>query len=69
VDTKVKIETPVQGNDKEPWNGIADYCMFRENGAQPGHVRVTSSIIIKGEKGVQTHIRFVNARPQSGIQS
>lgn len=30
--SKVKIEIPVDGYDKEPWNGVTDYCLFRENG-------------------------------------
>lgn len=30
--TKVKEEIPVDGYDKEPWNGVSDYCLYRENG-------------------------------------
>ncbi len=30
--SKVKIEIPVDGYDKEPWNGVSDYCLYRENG-------------------------------------
>ena len=30
--SKVKIEIPVDGYDAEPWNGITDYCLYRENG-------------------------------------
>jgi type I site-specific restriction endonuclease len=29
---KVKIEIPVDGYDTEPWNGISDYTLCRENG-------------------------------------
>lgn len=29
---KVKIEIPVDGYDKEPWNGVTDYCLYCENG-------------------------------------
>jgi type I site-specific restriction endonuclease len=29
---KVKIEIPVDGYEAEPWNGISDYCLYRENG-------------------------------------
>ena len=29
---KVKIEIPVDGYDAEPWNGVTDYCLYRENG-------------------------------------
>jgi type I restriction enzyme, R subunit len=28
----VGIEIPVDGYDAEPWNGITDYCLYRENG-------------------------------------
>ncbi len=30
--SKVGTEIPVDGYDKEPWNGVTDYCLFRENG-------------------------------------
>jgi type I site-specific restriction endonuclease len=30
--SRVKIEIPVDGYDKEPWNGVTDYCLYRENG-------------------------------------
>jgi len=30
--SKVKIEIPVDGYDAEPWNGITDYCLYRETG-------------------------------------
>jgi type I restriction enzyme R subunit len=30
--SKVRIEIPVDGYDKEPWNGVSDYCLYRENG-------------------------------------
>lgn len=29
---RVGIEIPVDGYDAEPWNGITDYCLYRENG-------------------------------------
>ncbi len=29
---KVKIEIPVDGYDAEPFNGVTDYCLYRENG-------------------------------------
>ena len=29
---KVKIEIPVDGYDAEAWNGVTDYCLYRENG-------------------------------------
>jgi len=30
--SKVKTEIPVDGYDAEPFNGITDYCLYRENG-------------------------------------
>ena len=29
---QVGLEIPVDGYDKEPWNGVTDYCLFRPNG-------------------------------------
>ena len=29
---KVKIEIHVDGYDKELFNGVSDYCLYRENG-------------------------------------
>jgi type I restriction enzyme R subunit len=29
---KVRVEIPVDGYDAEPWNGVTDYCLYRENG-------------------------------------
>jgi type I site-specific restriction endonuclease len=29
---KVRIEIQVDGYDAEPWNGVTDYCLYRENG-------------------------------------
>ena len=30
--SKVRIEIPVDGYDAEPWNGVSDYTLYRENG-------------------------------------
>jgi type I site-specific restriction endonuclease len=30
--SRVKIEIPVDGYDAEPWNGVSNYCLYRENG-------------------------------------
>jgi len=30
--TRVRIEIPVDGYDAAPWNGVTDYCLYRENG-------------------------------------
>lgn len=32
--SKVKIEIPVDGYDAELWNGVTDYCLYRENGEE-----------------------------------
>ncbi len=29
---RVGLEIPVDGYDKEPWNGVTDYCLYRPNG-------------------------------------
>jgi type I site-specific restriction endonuclease len=29
--SKVRIEIPVDGYDAEPWNGVTDTCLYREN--------------------------------------
>src|SRR5436305_14771120 len=29
---QVGIEIPVDGYDAQPWNGITDYCLYRDNG-------------------------------------
>ena len=34
--TQVGIEIPVDGYDAEPWNGVTDYCLYRENGGSVG---------------------------------
>ena len=30
--SQVDVEIPVDGYDKEPWNGVTDYCLFLPNG-------------------------------------
>jgi len=30
--SRVKTEIPVDGYDAAPWNGVSDYCLYRENG-------------------------------------
>jgi type I restriction enzyme, R subunit len=30
--TRVKTEIPVDGYDAQPWNGVSDYTLYRENG-------------------------------------
>lgn len=31
--TQVRREIPVDGYDKEPWNGVTDYCLYDPNGS------------------------------------
>ncbi|WKZ34384.1 MAG: DEAD/DEAH box helicase family protein [Anaerolineales bacterium] len=43
--SKVKIEIPVDGYDKEPWNGVSDYCLYRENGEVLAVVEAKKTVI------------------------
>src|SRR3990172_2911163 len=42
---KVKIEIPVDGYDAEPWNGVSDYCLYRENGEVLAVVEAKKTVI------------------------
>jgi len=43
--SKVKIEIPVDGYDAEPWNGVTDYCLYRENGEVLAVVEAKKTVI------------------------
>ena len=43
--SKVKIEIPVDGYDKEPWNGVTDYCLFRANGEVLAVVEAKKTVV------------------------
>jgi len=43
--SNVKIEIPVGGYDKEPWNGVTDYCLYRENGEVLAFVEARKTVV------------------------
>ncbi|MCJ7586052.1 MAG: DEAD/DEAH box helicase family protein, partial [Anaerolineales bacterium] len=43
--SKVKIEIPVDGYDAEPWNGVTDYCLYRENGEVLAVVEAKKTVV------------------------
>jgi hypothetical protein len=45
--TQVDFEIPVDGYDKEPWNGITDYCLFHPSGEVPLARRGTTTSDVK----------------------
>ena len=44
--SKINIEIPVDGYDAEPWNGVSDYCLYRNN----GEVLAVMEAIQQGQK-------------------
>jgi type I site-specific restriction endonuclease len=42
---KVRIEIPVDGYDAGPWNGVTDYCLYRENGEVLAVVEAKKTLI------------------------
>jgi type I site-specific restriction endonuclease len=43
--SKVKIEIPVDGYDAEPWNGVTDYALYRENGEALAVVEAKKTVV------------------------
>src|SRR3990172_8170283 len=43
--SKVKTEIPVDGYDREPWNGVTDYCLYRENGEVLAVVEAKKTVV------------------------
>jgi type I restriction enzyme, R subunit len=43
--TKVRIEIPVDGYDAEPWNGVTDYILLRENGEVLAVVEAKKTVV------------------------
>jgi type I restriction enzyme, R subunit len=43
--SKVKTEIPVDGYDAEPWNGVSDYTLYRENGEVLAVVETKKTVI------------------------
>ena len=44
--TQVDFEIPVDGYDKEPWNGVTDYCLYHPSGEVLAVVATTVSFIL-----------------------
>lgn len=43
--SKVKTEIPMDGYDAELWNGVSDYCLYRENGEVLAVVEAKKTVI------------------------
>jgi type I site-specific restriction endonuclease len=43
--SKVKIEIPTDGYDAEPFNGVTDYCLYRENGEVLAVVEAKKTVV------------------------
>jgi type I restriction enzyme R subunit len=43
--SKVNIEIPVDGYDAEPFNGVTDYCLYRENGEVLAVVEAKKTVV------------------------
>jgi hypothetical protein len=69
--SKVKTEIPVDGYDKEPWNGISDYTLYGENGKVLAMVETkktsTNSHIIQQNSNAD-QIRFSRAAQSVFLQ-
>ena len=42
---RVKVEIPVDGYDAQPWNGVTDYCLYRENGEVLAVVEAKKTVV------------------------
>lgn len=51
--SKVRIEIPVDGHDAAPWNGVTDYCRYRENGEILARGRSLCGRMGAGERQVE----------------
>lgn len=49
----VKIEIPVDGYDAEPWNGVTDYCLYRENGEMLAVVEAKRACVVARVEGLR----------------
>ena len=59
--TQVDFEIPVDGYDKEPWNGITDYCLFDPSGTQKMRKRFCVTVAAIARLINRFHSRFVAA--------
>jgi type I site-specific restriction endonuclease len=62
--TQVDFEIPVDGYDKEPWNGITDYCLFHPSGEVLAVVEAkkTSRHPREGQEQLRIYLDKVAAR-------
>ncbi len=62
--TQVDFEIPVDGYDKEPWNGITDYCLFHPSGEVLAVVEAkkTSRHARDGQEQLRIYLDKVAAR-------
>jgi len=62
--TQVDFEIPVDGYDKEPWNGITDYCLFHPSGEVLAIVEAkkTSRDAREGQEQLRIYLDKVAAR-------
>lgn len=62
--TQVDFEIPVDGYDKEPWNGISDYCLFHPSGEVLAVVEAkkTSRHPREGQEQLRIYLDKVAAR-------
>jgi type I site-specific restriction endonuclease len=62
--TQVDIEIPVDGYDKEPWNGVTDYCLYHQSGQVLAIVEAkkTSRHARDGQEQLRIYLQKVSAR-------
>lgn len=62
--TQVDFEIPVDGYDKEPWNGVTDYCLFHPSGEVLAIVEAkkTSRHSREGQEQLRIYLDKVAAR-------
>jgi hypothetical protein len=64
--TQVDFEIPVDGYDKEPWNGITDYCLFHPSGEVLAVVEAKKTSRDPREGQEQLRIYLDKVRPPPG---
>src|SRR6266446_8358491 len=62
--TQVDFEIPVDGYDKEPWNGVTDYCLYHPSGEVLAIVEAkrTSRNARDGQEQLRIYLEKVSAR-------
>ena len=62
--TKVGIEIPVDGYDAEPWNGVSDYTLLRENGDILAIVeteKIITNVDLAEQESLRRHLSALRA--------